>query len=199
MPKHVTPAVFGIALICFALPWYGTRIGDRTIGGATGLQMVTGKAVSEKGLFGFETRRTVRREPMAVVALLAVLGGIAAGFAKGRRGTTGAVAAGAVAAAALAALRVSRGGDDGGLASGTFMAGFYLALLLSAAPAALNARTLYAARNPRLVDVPPAAGKIPRGNGGAADGPLDRFCVACGARLREDAGFCGRCGKKLEE
>ncbi len=85
MMKSVSTALFCIALICFALPWHGAAVGDRTFGGVTGLHLVTGKTATEKGMFGIETKRRVSAEPFAILSFLAVLGGAAAGFVKNRK------------------------------------------------------------------------------------------------------------------
>ncbi len=52
-------------------------MGDQTFGRVTGIQLVTGKTASEKGLFGIETKRRVNIELFAVLSFLAVLGAAA--------------------------------------------------------------------------------------------------------------------------
>ena len=86
MIKSVSTALLCIALICYALPWHGVAVGDKTFGGVSGIHLVTGKTASEKGMFGIETKRRVNVEFLAVLSFLAVLGGAAAGFVKDRKG-----------------------------------------------------------------------------------------------------------------
>ncbi len=183
MMKSVSTALFCIALICFALPWHGAAVGDKTFGGVTGLHLVTGKTASEKGLFGIETKRRVNAEPFAILAFLAVLGGAAAGFVKERKGFLCSAAAGAVARAFLFLLQWKFGREAGGFVESSMRFGYYLALLLSAGGAGLN---LYAMM-------------VLRGTGEIADELAERkaFCPGCGSANAEDDRFCRSCGAPL--
>ncbi len=183
MMKSVSTALFCVALICFALPWHGAAVGDKTFGGVTGLHLVTGKTASEKGLFGIETKRRVDVEPLAIFAFLAVLGGASAGFLKERKGLLCAAAAGAAAVALLFLLQWKLGREARGFVESDMRFGYYLALLLSAAGAGLN---LYAMM-------------VLRGTGEIADELAERkaFCKGCGSANREDDRFCRSCGAAL--
>lgn len=183
MMKSVSTALFCVALICYALPWHGASVGDRTFGGVSGIHLVTGKTASERGLFGIETRRRVSVEPFAVLSLLALLGGAAAGFVKERKGLAGAATAGVLAVVFLFALRWKLGRHAHGFVESDLRFGFHLSLLLSGAAAALN---LYGMM-------------VLRGAGEIADelGERKTFCTGCGAANAEDDRFCRNCGAAL--
>ena len=183
MIKSLSTALFCVALICYAFPWHGVSVGDRTFGGVTGIQLVTGKSASEKGLFGIETKRSVKVEFFAVLSFLAVLGGAAAGFLKGRKGLAWSAAAGALAIVLLFMLQWKLGREARGLVESDLRFGFYLALLLSGGAAGFN---LYAMM-------------VPRGSGEIADELVERqaFCSQCGSANAEDDRFCRNCGVAL--
>lgn len=183
MIKSVSTALFCIALICFALPWHGVALGEKTFGGVTGIHLVTGKTASEKGLFGIETKRRVKVEPFAVLSFLAVLGGAAAGFVKDRKGFAWSAAAGAAALSFLFMLQWTLGRDARGFVESDMRFGYYLALLLSAGAAGLN---LYAMM-------------VLRGAGEIADELAEHkaFCPGCGSANAEDDRFCRSCGAPL--
>ncbi len=183
MIKSVSTALFCLALICYAFPWHGVAVGDSTLGGVTGLHLVTGKTASEKGLFGIETRRRVNVEPFAVLSFLAVLGSAAAGFLKDRKGFLGSAAAGALAVVFLFMLQWKLGRQGHGFVESNLRFGFYLTLLLSGAAAGLN---LYAMM-------------VLRGAGEIADelGERKAFCAGCGSANAEDDRFCRNCGAAL--
>jgi len=183
MIKSVSTALFCIALICYALPWHGAAVGERTFGGVTGIHLVTGKTASERGLFGIETRRRVNVEPFAVLSFLAVLGGAAVGFVKDRKGLAGSAAAGALAVVLLFVLQWKLGQQARGFVESDLRFGYYLALLLSGGAAGLN---LYAMM-------------VLRGSGEIADEIAERksFCTGCGSANAEDDRFCRNCGAAL--
>ena len=183
MMKSVSTALFCIAIICFALPWHGAAVGDKSFGGVSGLHLVTGKSASEKGMFGIETKRRVGVEPFAVLAFLAVLGGAAAGFVKERKGFLCSAAAGALALAFLFMLQWKLGREARGFVESDMRFGYSLALLLSAGAAGLN---LYAMM-------------VLRGAGEIADEFAGKkaFCPGCGSANAEDDRFCRSCGAPL--
>ncbi len=183
MIKSVSTALFCVALICYALPWHGAALGEKTLGGVTGIHLVTGKTATERGLFGVEMKRRVEVEPFAVLSLLAVLGGAWAGFLKDRKGFLGSAAAGVLAVVFLFMLQWKLGRQTHGYVESDVRFGFYLALLLSAAAAGLN---LYAMM-------------VLRGAGEIADelGERKAFCPRCGSANAEDDRFCRNCGVAL--
>ena len=183
MIKCVSTALFCIALICYALPWHGAAVGDKTFAGVTGIHLVTGKTASEKGFFGIETKRKVDIEPLAVLSFLAVLGGAAAGFVKDRKGLVWSAAAGALAVVLLFMLQSKLGREASGFVEPDMRFGFHLAVLLSGGAAGLN---LYAMM-------------VLRGAGEIADELAEKkaFCTKCGSANAEDDRFCRSCGAPL--
>lgn len=178
MIKSVPTAAFCLALVCFALPWHGLAIGDTTFGSVTGVHLVTGMTVSEKGIFGIQTKRKVDVEPSAVLSFLAILGGAASGFVKGRKGHIGSTAAGAAAVLLLATLWWKLGRESEAIVESGMRYGFCLTLLLSAVATGLALHALWRVRE--------------TGEGGD---PVVR--CACGANVPAGSRFCGSCGKPV--
>ena len=183
MIKSVSTALFCIALICYALPWRGVAVGDKTFGGVTGIHLVTGKTASEKGMFGIESRRRVNVEFLAVLSFLAVLGGAAAGFVKDRKGLVWSAAAGALAGVLLFMLQWKLGREARGIVESDIRFGFYLTLLLSGGAAGLN---LYAMM-------------VLRESGEITDelAEIKAFCSRCGSANSGDDRYCRNCGVPL--
>jgi hypothetical protein len=183
MIKSVSTALFCIALVFYVLPWHSAAVGDARFGGVTGLHLVAGMAVTEKGLFGIEVKRAVRVEPFAVLSFLAAVGGAAAGFLKLRKVTAWQASAGALAVLLLFLLRSRLVEDAGGIVESEMRVGFHLALLASAGAAALNLYAMF----------------VRRGGGGvrSESGERNAFCPQCGVATEGGDRFCRRCGAPL--
>ncbi|MGC8903489.1 MAG: hypothetical protein ACP5KD_09170 [Fervidobacterium sp.] len=80
--KKFSPAIFGIALICFVLPWVNFSCGGQHIATLTGLQLVTGTTIQQQGMFGERQNQKVDSEPSAVAVLLVTILGFALSFLK---------------------------------------------------------------------------------------------------------------------
>jgi len=60
--KRYSPAVFGIGIICFTLPWVNLTCADQHVATFTGLQLVTGTTIQERGSFGQNLKEKRRQE-----------------------------------------------------------------------------------------------------------------------------------------
>ena len=83
--KKFSPAVLGIALICFILPWVNFSCQGQHVATFTGLQLVTGTTVQQQGMFGQRQNQKVDSEPLAVAVLLLTILGVALSFLKSRK------------------------------------------------------------------------------------------------------------------
>lgn len=137
------PTVFGVALVCFFLPFMTVSCRGQGVATATGLQLVTGFTIEDGGSSG-RGQSTQRQgsEPLAVLAFLAVLGGLGLSFLRSRAGAIGAAIAGAVCAFALFRLRAKIDAqlleEGAGLFRVEYHIPFYLTLLLCFAAVGFN-------------------------------------------------------------
>src|SRR5690242_11255927 len=94
--RRFSPALFGLAAACFLLTFVQFSCGNQPVMSLTGIQLVTGTTIEKPSIIGPPQKQEVPGEPFALVALLAVLTGLAFGFARGREGLVVACASGAV-------------------------------------------------------------------------------------------------------
>jgi lipopolysaccharide export LptBFGC system permease protein LptF len=76
--KKFSPAVFGIILICFMLPWVNLSCQGQNAATFSGLQLVTGTAVQQQN-------QKVKSEPLAVAVLVLTILGLALSFLKDKK------------------------------------------------------------------------------------------------------------------
>jgi uncharacterized membrane protein YdcZ (DUF606 family) len=80
--KKFSSAVFGIALICFLLPWVNFSCQGQHVATLTGLQLVTGTRIQQRGMFCQRKNEKVDSESLAVAVLLVTILGVALSFLK---------------------------------------------------------------------------------------------------------------------
>lgn len=150
-----SPAMFGLAVLCFFLPF--THIscqGDR-VATFSGIQLVAGTRVPSGDLdvLGGTSRATQQRigpELLAIVAFVSAVVGLVMAIKKGTPRWVGGLVAGAVGALALLGLKVRidnavlREGE--GLLSAEYGSGFYLAGLAFVCAAAVSGYLLLEAK-----------------------------------------------------
>jgi hypothetical protein len=79
--QKISPAAFALALICFLLPWFNFSCGGQHVATLTGLQLVTGTTMQQPGgMYGQSRRQEIAAEPLAIIALLLTVTGVASGF-----------------------------------------------------------------------------------------------------------------------
>jgi hypothetical protein len=123
LKEKLNPIVFGVAALCFLLPFFKLSCGDMEFASLTGLQMVTGTQIEtpQMGegmtLEGAEGTGTMEQElnfegsPFALAALVACVLGFFFGFANSNFSRGLRAVLGAVGAVALIALKVGIDGD----------------------------------------------------------------------------------------
>jgi hypothetical protein len=93
--KKFSPAIFGIIIFCFLLPFVNITCSGQTVMSLTGFQLITGAEVDQSGMFnqqnmfnqqGMQNETTesqsVDSQPLALFALLAAILGFALSFIK---------------------------------------------------------------------------------------------------------------------
>lgn len=87
--KTLSPALFGLIIFCFFLPFVNLSCSGQTIMSLTGFQLITGADVDPgNGLFDGMQEQDVKKDekvnsqPMAILAFLAALAGLGLSFIK---------------------------------------------------------------------------------------------------------------------
>lgn len=188
MRKKFSPAIFGLALICFFLPWTTVSCQQQKVMSFTGIQLVTGTTVKQPTMFGQKQARKVKGETYAVIALLAVVAGLVISFLPGKAGSMASALTGGVAAALLLMLKSKLDKDifreAGGVLQLDYDIGFYLTLILSVCAVAINAYMMVQEKTP------------PQPNTTIQKTDY-KFCSSCGTKTESNAVFCSGCGNPL--
>lgn len=189
MPKRLSPAIFGIALICFLLPWVNVSCQGQKVASFTGIQLVTGTTVEEPQMFGPKKEKKVNGEPLAILTFLAVITGLVLGFLKNKKGATISAVVGGIGTIILLLLKSKLDNDvlreTGGMLQLDYGIGFYFTLILFLSAIVVN---VY----PRLQGKGVPLHQI------KSSKAISKFCSQCGARAEPDATFCSECGHSLK-
>jgi len=184
--KGLSPAVYVLALICFFLPFVTFSCQGQKIVTLSGIQLVTGTTINQPQPFGPPKSQKVDAEPLAVLAFLSGIAGLALSFLRGRKSAIAPATAGVVAAILLLALKSKLDGDalrqGGGVIQVDYAAGFWAVLILFLAAVAVNVFFLVQGKG-----LPPPT---PKASG-------DKFCAQCGSRNLSTDVFCRECGAGL--
>lgn len=157
--KKFSPAVFGIALICFFLPWVNLSCQGQHIASLTGLQLVTGMTIHQaEGMFSKGKEEKLDSEPLAVVVLISTILGFALSFLKSRKSSLITSIVGFVGFILLLLLKSKI--DNAAISEGQgiiqigYAIGFWLLLLLFIGAIALNSY-LYFGSKKQVQTLPP--------------------------------------------
>jgi len=92
--KKFSPALYGVIVILFFLPFVNLSCGGQTIMSVTGFQLITGTEVKPTGMFGGEMnssdemgtdeKKEIESQPLALFAFLAAIIGLVISFFKMR-------------------------------------------------------------------------------------------------------------------
>ncbi len=149
--------IFVVAALSFLLPFVAASCNGQKVIQLTGLELVTGTRVQAPSSYGYgyTTHRDVAPEPLAVLAIVVTLAGIALGFVKGGPGSILSAISGAVAFISLLLLQSKLNSDaareGGNIFKIDYLTGFWIALVLLAIATVLN---LYLLANKRKVIEP---------------------------------------------
>jgi len=91
--RAVPTAVYLLAILCFSLPFVSVSCGGQRLASLTGAQLVRGTTAGEGSQLAQAGKSRVSPEPLAVAALLGLLGGaaLAASDRRGKRLASGAL------------------------------------------------------------------------------------------------------------
>jgi hypothetical protein len=185
--RKLSPVVFVLALICFFLPFVTFSCQGQRVATFSGMQLVTGTTLQQPQAFGPPQQQKIDPEPLALLAALAALAGLAVSFLRGKRGAIPPAIAGGLGVVFMLALKSKLDGDvlrqGQGAIQVSYEAGFYAAVILFVGALLING---YALVQGSGLSVP-----LPRG------APGYRFCPQCGARNAAADLFCKECGAKF--
>lgn len=141
--KKFSPAIFGIAFICFFFPFINVSCEGRKVASFTGIQLVTGTTIEQPGLLGQKQVKKLDGEPLAIIAFLSGIAGIGLSFLKGKKGAMVPAVTGGIGMILLLALKAKLDNDllreGGGLLQVECAAGFWLTFLLYLGAIGVNA------------------------------------------------------------
>lgn len=140
--KKLSPAVFGFALVCFLLPFVTVSCNQQQVARFTGFQLVLGTTVQQPQMFGPPKVQRVDGEPLAVVAFLCCLVGLAVSFMKNRGGEIGAAMLSGISLVALLLLKTKLEDEvrqhSSGFLQVNYEFGFWLLALSNVVAGGLN-------------------------------------------------------------
>jgi hypothetical protein len=185
--QRLSPAIFVLALICFFLPFVTFSCQGQKVMSFSGIQLVTGTTIQEPQMFGPPQSQKLNPQPLAVLAFVCGVLGLALSFVRGRARTIAPAVAGGVAAILLMALKSSIDSDvlskGGGVIQANYDIGFYVVVLLLLAAVGLNVFLLIQGRGLRFPVLTASS--------------RDKFCTQCGSRNLGTDVFCKECGAKF--
>lgn len=132
--KKLSPALFGIIIICFLLPFVGVSCGGTEVLQLNGLDLVKGFTQDGQG---------IDPNPLAIISLLAAIAGLAVGFMEKKSANLIAAIMGAVGFISNIIMKSTIDGNaaEQGLET-NWHAGYYLSLLLFLAAVLFNIYTM---------------------------------------------------------
>jgi hypothetical protein len=184
MKKLFSSGFFGLALLCFCLPWVTMSCSQQKIMTVTGIQMVSGMEVDDpaSGLFGGPAKKKqVEPNVMAIVALVAAVAALVIGLIGGSASVLPAL----IGIATAVALKVNIDQDvlkqGQGLLQANFESGFigYIFLMAGGGLTAL---------------IPNTSQSDVHADSGTFD---TRKCPLCAEVIKRDALICKHCGRTV--
>lgn len=181
--KMLSPALFGIIILCFILPFVSISCGGTQVAQLNGFDFV--KGISEQG-------QNMDPNPLAIIALIAAVIGLGVSFAHKKSANITASAVGVIGFISSIILKSTfdSAAADKGIQT-QWMGGYYLTLLLFAAAAAAN---IYFAVKGGQKETTPGWTNYPLPDGTS---PGNAFCTQCGSKLYPGQEFCTGCGTRV--
>jgi hypothetical protein len=186
MTKKISPAIFGIALICFVLPFVTVSCQGQKLATLTGIQLITGTTIKQPSMTGKKQVQKVRGEPLAALVFLCVAAGMGLSCLKGKKSAIAPAVTGGIGLILLLLLKIKLDRDifrEGeGILQLEYGAGFWFVLILLLFAIGLNFYLMQGKTLPFL------EGKGRTGY---------KFCTECGSKNNKGDDFCSDCGNKF--
>lgn len=197
--KVISPALFGLILICFLLPWVNVSCQNYKISSISGIEFVTGKTFEEpqmfKEQFGSQGRipKSSKNEGLkpqlyVILALVCVITGFVLTFIKNKITLISNVVVSILAFLFIVLQKIKLEEElvrkSQGLIQIDYLFGFYLTLILLVGTAGFH---LYL-----MIYEKPASMKTY-----TISNLSQKFCPECGAKNEPNNIFCKECGNKF--
>jgi hypothetical protein len=200
MKSKVSPVLFIVTVLCFLLPFVTVSCNGQKIATLSGTELAFGTTIEQPQIYGPSVKKRTDAEPVATIAFLIAIAGIAVGFLAARVPLASAITGG-LGALFLLVLMGKLDSDVGKQAQGVLQieygAGLIMALLLFIAAAGWNGWLFFISRGaPAGAAAPP----LPNAAAASAGGPARAagpFCPHCGQPVGGGAKFCGGCGNAV--
>ncbi len=141
--KKISPALFGITLICFSLPFVTVSCQQQPVITLTGIQLAAGISIKQPSLFANQSKeQKIPSDPFTVLALISGVVGLGTSFIKAKKSAIAPALSGATGSILLLIIK-SKLDDEiikqgQGLLIVTYGLGFWLAFFLFASATVLN-------------------------------------------------------------
>lgn len=194
MIKTLSPAIFGIALLCFFLPWVTASCGGQKVMTFSGFDLSIGKTISVPQGFTASKKETAR-EFYATIALLAVISGIAIRFLMVEQAQRiPSAVCGVISFMLLLLLKGKLDRDiftqGSGMMALDFHFGYWMSVILSFVAGTLNILSITGhlekftgTNNNNVISESPTTAS---------------FCPKCGVKVSSANTFCSECGASLK-
>ena len=141
--KKFSPALFGIMIFCFLLPFMEVSCSGHKVMSFTGIQLVTGITIQQPSMFGEKTEsQKVGPEPLAIITFSCVIIGLLLSFIKNRRSAILPAVSAGVGTITLLMLKTKIDNavlrEGGGMIQVSYTFGFWVLLMLLIAGVGLN-------------------------------------------------------------
>jgi len=172
-----SPALFGLILICFLLPFVNISCSGQELGSFNGLQLITGTKIQGEA---------IDPHPIAIIIFLIAIIGLIFALVKTKLGN---VICSIVAGAGFVFTLLLKSNIDGEIAQERYLTaewgvGYYFTLILFVVAVGFNIYLMTTKKN-----LPKSPGiSVPKGG---------KFCPQCGTRNDADSGFCSECGYRM--
>jgi len=142
--KKFSPAIFGLTLICFFLPFTDISCSGQKVATFTGIQLVTGTTIEQPSMFGEKGQvQKVDAEPLAILAFFSAVVGLGLSFLRSRKSAIAPAITGGVGLITLLLLKSKIDNDvlkeGGGMLQVEYGVGFWLTLILFLSAIGMNA------------------------------------------------------------
>ena len=142
--KKFSPALFGLIIICFFLPFTEISCNKQKIVTLTGIQLVTGVKIEQPSMFGEEKQsRRVNPEPLAILTFFSAVVGLGLSFLRSRKSAIALAVIGSVGLIMMLLLKSKIDNEalkeGGGILQIEYCIGFWFALILFLSAIALSA------------------------------------------------------------
>ncbi len=144
--RQISPAIFGITLMCFFMPFVTISCQQQNLETLSGIQLTTGSTMKVATPAGKVEEQKIPGDPLAALAIISSIIGLGTSLIKARKAVIASAGSGATGALLLLMLKSKLDEEafkqGGGLILVNYSFGFWLAFLLLVSASLVNIYTL---------------------------------------------------------